>query len=241
MTNYEYVVQWAEKTTPKNGKMLDYGCGAGAIVDLARRHGVNAFGCDVFYDGGDYSGEVLGEKFGETIFRMEGDTIPFPENYFDIVVSNQVLEHVPDLDVVVSEMARVLKPGGKVLSMFPDRGVWREGHCGVPFLHWFPKGSSFRVNYAMFWRALGGGYHHGEKNVRQWSEEFCKWLDDWTYYRSVEEIDEVFEKYFSPRTPLEADLFVKRTGRRGIPFKSIIVRKMAHLAFENEKINLENE
>jgi len=42
----------------------------------------------------------------------------------------QVLEHATDLDVVVHEIARVLKPGGSCLSLFPDKGVWREGHCG---------------------------------------------------------------------------------------------------------------
>jgi 2-polyprenyl-3-methyl-5-hydroxy-6-metoxy-1,4-benzoquinol methylase len=42
-----------------------------------------------------------------------------------------VLEHVEDFDVVLRAMNRVLKPGGMVLSIFPDRSVWRQGHAGI--------------------------------------------------------------------------------------------------------------
>ena len=35
-----------------------------------------------------------------------------------------------------SKIHRVLKPGGTLLSLSPDKSVWHEGHCGVPFLHW---------------------------------------------------------------------------------------------------------
>jgi len=59
---------------------------------------------------------------------MDGDRTPFVTGSFDLVINNQVLEHVTDLDVVVHEIARVLKPGGSCLSLFPDKGVWREGH-----------------------------------------------------------------------------------------------------------------
>src|ERR1019366_9228148 len=62
----------------------------------------------------------------------------FADCYFDLVVNNQVLEHVDDLDGVLREIHRVVKPGGQVLSIFPSRDVFREGHIGIPFAHWFP-------------------------------------------------------------------------------------------------------
>jgi SAM-dependent methyltransferase len=110
--------------------VLDYGCGAGLIVKLLRKRGLDAVGCDIFFEGGDRLSEIATEELGVTIFRMEGDKIPFRDSSFDFVINNQVLEHVVDLNAVVAEMARVLKPGGTVLSLFPDSGVWREGHCG---------------------------------------------------------------------------------------------------------------
>ena len=198
MDNYEYCAQFARDNLNGGSRVLDYGCGAGQIVDKLRRNGVDAFGCDVFYEGGDYSGEVSDNGLNTTIQRMEDDQIPFPSNHFDVVVNNQVMEHVPDLEGVLAEIQRVLKPGGKVLSMFPDAGIWREGHCGIPFLHWFPKHSTLRVYYALLLRTLGFGHHKAGKSRYLWSAEFCSWLDQWTYYRSYAEIDRAYGKYFSP-------------------------------------------
>ncbi len=47
------------------------------------------------------------------------------------------MEHVDDLNFTLSELARVFKPSGKVLTLFPSAEVIREGHCGIPFAHWF--------------------------------------------------------------------------------------------------------
>lgn len=237
MNNYEFCAAYAASHLPEGGRMLDYGCGNGTIVDLARSKGLDAVGCDVFYEGGDTSSAVSSEKIGETIFRMEGDRIPFPDETFDLITNNQVLEHVPDLEVVVAELSRVLKPGGTVLCLFPDKGVWREGHCGVPFLHWFPKGSSFRVNYAHFARLLGIGYHKGNKAPRQWACEFCQWLDDWTHYRWYPEVAATFERHLSGPEHLEADWFKARYGRGNWPaeVRRLIARKWGHLTFAATK------
>lgn len=206
MNNYEFCVQWVLDQHPARGaRVLDYGCGAGQIVRALRARGIEAFGCDVFYDGGDYSPQVEDELLGAgTIRRMEGGSIPFEDASFDIVVSNQVMEHVPDLDAVLGEISRVLKPGGKVLSLFPHRGVWREGHSGVPFLHRFPKGNmNVRVCYAAAFRCLGFGYFHNGKSVMHWSRDFCDWLDRWTYYRTSGEINAVYLAHFARLERLE--------------------------------------
>jgi SAM-dependent methyltransferase len=176
--------------------------------------------------------------FGTIIRRMEGDRIPFDDGSFDWVINNQVLEHVPDLDIVVSEIRRVLKPGGSVLSMFPDKGVWREGHCGIPFLHWFPRNSRFRVWYAASLRVLGFGYHKSGRSVLDWSENFCKWLDSWTYYRRYEVIRSTFLQHFSGIKHFEEDWLAKRFGLRAnkvgfIPVcaQRLFVQKMMGLVF----------
>ena len=59
------------------------------------------------------------------------------------------------------EIHRVLKPGGTVLSIFPSRDVFREGHIGIPFSHWFPKGSRVRFYYTWALRAGGPGHVEG--------------------------------------------------------------------------------
>jgi ubiquinone/menaquinone biosynthesis C-methylase UbiE len=172
------------------------------------------------------------------IRRMEGDSIPFPDASIDLITCNQVMEHVPDLDVVLKEIQRVLKPGGQMLSLFPDRSVVREGHCGIPFLHWFPKRSRARVYYTAALRGLGLGYHKGGKSVMQWSRDICVWLDNWTYYRSLPEIRQKYLSVFESLQFVETEWLHKRLGEQHpiIKFapnflKTLIVRKLGFLAF----------
>ncbi len=237
MDNYQFCAEWAAKAEGKNLRVLDYGCGAGQIVRRLRDAGLDAYGCDVFYEGGDYSPDVPSD-IQERVRHMEGDLVPFPDAHFDLVVTNQVMEHVPDMAVVLSEIDRVLKPGGTVLSLFPDRGVWREGHCGIPFLHWFPKRSKARVYYAYVLRSLGAGYHKGTKSRMKWSEDFCEWLDNWTHYRSLSEIKARYGRHFSQAEFIEDQWLDKRVPRASFlpaPIKKIIVRKLGMLVFEARK------
>jgi SAM-dependent methyltransferase len=239
MNNYEYCADFiASRVSATSAKVLDFGCGAGKIVALCRQRGIDAYGCDVFYEGGDYSHDVPPDLFGTVIRRMDGNRIPFESETFDWVVSNQVLEHVPDLEAAVAEMFRVVKPGGFVLSMFPDRGVWLEGHCGIPFLHWFPRGSRVRVTYAALLRKLGFGLHTEGRAPREWSENFCNWLDTWTYYRPYQAIRKTFDTHFAEIEHFEADWLAKRTGRfnllaRYSPawLRRVAVRKLIGLVF----------
>jgi ubiquinone/menaquinone biosynthesis C-methylase UbiE len=239
MDNYEFCASYAASRLPKGAKVLDYGCGRGTVVKLLRDRGLDAMGCDVFFEGGDYSSEVDPELSGKAVLRMKDGKIPFPADTFDMIVNNQVLEHVEDIDTALGEMARVLKPGGAVLSLFPDKSVWREGHCGVPFLHWFPKRSRFRVHYAHLMRLLGRGYFTENKTPRQWAEEFCTWLDKWTYYRSYKEIETAFARHLSRPRHLESYWLETRLGRkiRIVPqsLAALFVRKFGCLVFEAHK------
>lgn len=58
--------------------------------------------------------------------------IPFPDGFFDFCFSEQVLEHVPDLPIVLREIARVLKPGAISIHRFPGPNYFFEGHIRVP-------------------------------------------------------------------------------------------------------------
>ena len=127
------------------GRVLDYGCGAGRTVRAGRERGLEIYGTDVFYGGSQSRAEASASGLlGDVIREMQDGRIPFPEGSFDLVTNNQVMEHVEDLDAVLREMNRVLRPGGTVLSVFPSVDVWREGHIGIPFSHWFTKGSRIR-------------------------------------------------------------------------------------------------
>jgi SAM-dependent methyltransferase len=102
-------------------KILDWGCGAGEVVSHGRAAGFQAFGCDF-------------DTTAEHCSRIESPyRLPYPDAHFDVVISNQVLEHVMDYDSSLAELARVLKPGGAFLHMFPSRWIPIEPHVFVPF------------------------------------------------------------------------------------------------------------
>lgn len=120
--NYRFVLEKCETLlTSKKGRVLDYGCGAGGIVIAGRERGLDVFGAEVFYDG-ENTRSLVREAglLGNEIREIVSAHIPFPDGYFDLVVSNQVLEHAPDLGAVLKEIQRVLRPGGKFCCLFPS-------------------------------------------------------------------------------------------------------------------------
>jgi SAM-dependent methyltransferase len=228
--NYEYVLNFIRGQSHVGTRSLDYGCGAGEIIRAGREDGLDIFGAEVFYEGGNTKTEIEKEGYLNTIVReIKDDRIDFPDSHFDLIVNNQVLEHVESLDVALREMHRVLKHGGKLLSLFPSWEVWSEGHCGIPFLHRFKKGSSLQFYYALAWRALGKGHCKGAKTRVEWSRDFCEWLDKFTFYRTKTEIVRTFGRYFGQLEFIELDYLLFRLGRIS-PFfvKVILCSKNSH-------------
>jgi SAM-dependent methyltransferase len=233
MNNYEFCADWVQKYADDRPiRVLDYGCGSGQIVGLLRERGIDAWGCDVFYEGGNRSSQIP-TVLQPYIQRMQGSVIPHSDISFDVVLSNQVFEHVPDMEATLIEIARILKPDGVAFNIFPDRGVWREGHCGIPFLHWFPKNTNARIYYAALLRCIGFGYFTEGRTVMDCARGYCTWLDRWTYYRSLAEIRTHFNRFIGQTRHAEEDqLSARFSGRfNGLPkrFQRLIVRKMAGL------------
>lgn len=96
-----------------NGKVLDSGCGSMPYKDfiLQNKKLVNYIGLDI--DTGLTYDNVKPD------FLWNGITMPFEDNCFDVVISTEVLEHVPDPDRYLLEVKRVLKPGGKFFFTIP--------------------------------------------------------------------------------------------------------------------------
>jgi len=93
---------------------------------------------------------------------------PHPSEYFDFIVSNQVMEHVMDHDFVLSEIARCLKPGGISIHLFPVREVLWEGHALMPLVHRI-RDIDRRARFMYFFARLGFKRHYyREKNRRGW-------------------------------------------------------------------------
>jgi len=68
-----------------------------------------------------------------------GEQLPYPDDFFDLVVSNQVLEHVRDLAQVLAEVYRVTRTGGASYHWIPNYGYPYEGHYRMFWIPYLPR------------------------------------------------------------------------------------------------------
>lgn len=93
----------------KNKKILDFGCGNRALVDELSERGHTVYGCDLYegsYDKRIYSGLI--------------EEIAFPTSWFDVVIANDVLEHIPDLLSTIKELSRIIADDGYLIIDHPE-------------------------------------------------------------------------------------------------------------------------
>lgn len=176
-------------------RVLDYGCGQGELVAELRRRGVDRYGTEVFYEGGSYESPDLAALVDDGVIKhfRKHEPVPFGDGTFDLIVSNQVLEHVSDLRVVVAELDRLLADGGWMYHHFPSREVIREGHIGIPLAHRLAPRRA-RMLYTLALRTAGLGDNKGEP-PREWTRRKLEWLDAYTHYRPYSEVRGAFEGY----------------------------------------------
>ena len=212
--NHQYVLEFARRqcTGLTDPAILDYGCGSAQTVIAGREQGLNIFGAEVFHKGIEVRNKVAeAGLLGSVVREIKAGVIDFPDEQFNFIFSNQVFEHVKDIEKTLQEIQRVLKPGGAALHLFPSKDVWREGHCGIPFLHWFPKNSRLRYPYAFTLRRLGLGSFK-RSSYREWVLRKLDYLDHFCFYRSRKSIYALFNKYFDIAL-IEDDYLRARLGQ----------------------------
>lgn len=89
------------------GRLLDVGCAAGWLVKHAAERGWQAQGVELSPEAAAHA-----RSLGLNVFQGDLLGAQLPDASFDLVYMGDVLEHVPDCRAVVTEVARVLKPGG---------------------------------------------------------------------------------------------------------------------------------
>ena len=223
VANYEYILKWC-KSHCASGRILDYGCGAGEIVLRRRDKGLDICGVEAFH-GGNSARDLVASKglLGVSVFELsDQNTIPFPDETFDLIVSNQVMEHVQDMDQALKEISRVLKHEGKLITLFPTFEIIRECHCGILFAHRFSRCSKWRYPYMRFMRGLGFGYRKEGKTKREWVRYFMGYMDNYTYYRKYTDIYKLFNSARFGITHNEERYIEYRLSLKGIKVPKII-------------------
>lgn len=101
-------------------RILDVGCYDGYLLrQLRRRCDSNGVGIDISFGALRLAQQLTGDE--ENHFVLSGAApLPFATGVFDVVVCSEILEHVPDLDWALREIARVLAKGGRLYATMPN-------------------------------------------------------------------------------------------------------------------------
>lgn len=102
---------WKSESKPT---ILDFGCGTGGMLDELKDV-AETYGCDTE----QLAVEFCQKRGLKNITKLENNNIPYENNYFDIITSMDVLEHIEDDKRAMSELKRILKSRGKLLITVP--------------------------------------------------------------------------------------------------------------------------
>ena len=130
-----------------SGHWLDFGCADGGYDQEMLNRGLAAIsGVDVERP---RIAEARKRNLPNSFYTaFDGRTLPFGDCYFDGTLMNEVFEHVADEQRALSETFRVLKPGGTLVLISPNRWFPIEGHnvtigpktiCPAPLIPWLPE------------------------------------------------------------------------------------------------------
>ena len=184
-----------------NGKLLAYLVACMKRVDRHRQYAVYAFDVvdhAVQVDG--FSDATLAE-----LYRMEpsypwkervrfisvSDQWPFPDNFFHVILSNQVVEHIQDHDKFFAEVSRTLTSNGICVNLFPFKSYVYEGHLKLPFVHRIANYALMKA-YIRTLSTLGFGKYCQHKreygcSLEQYAEEHADYLNRLVHYVSYAE------------------------------------------------------
>jgi SAM-dependent methyltransferase len=146
----------ALRLSPENGPYLDVGVGgSGATVIEAARQGVESVGCDLSVEGvvrAARFAEAEGVSDRTTFVVCEAEALPFEDATFGCASAVALFEHLDDDDLAAKELARVLRPGGRVWITVP------HAYAKMPPFVW----------PAYWWhdRRIGHKRHYGDDRLR---------------------------------------------------------------------------
>ena len=147
--------------------VLENGCGLGLYIGALRADTPAVFGLEYDFERASQAGRRYPPSL---VVCAAGERLPFPAGSFDVILSNEVIEHVQDDRAAVGEMVRALRPGGRLVLFCPNRWYPVETHgiywCGryhfgnIPLVNYLP--SALRNRLAPHVRAYTG---HGLRRL----------------------------------------------------------------------------
>jgi SAM-dependent methyltransferase len=120
-----YISDFADFGSSAGQKVLEIGVGLGSDHIRFARAGAHLTGVDLTEASIELTRERLAlEGLSSDLKVADAESLPFPDDRFDVVYSWGVLHHTPDSDRAISEALRVLRPGGRACLMLYARPSW---------------------------------------------------------------------------------------------------------------------
>ncbi|HUB44807.1 MAG TPA: class I SAM-dependent methyltransferase [Acetobacteraceae bacterium] len=130
----------------EGGYLLDVGCGPGILLEHFAQGRFALFGLDRSHEMISEAARIASRQPGLTVGEVE--RLPYRDGCFDIILALGVLEYVVDLESAFAEIARVAKPGGKVVISMLNHESW--------YWLWFRH----VYQYAKFAKSITNGKSH---------------------------------------------------------------------------------
>jgi SAM-dependent methyltransferase len=126
-----------------SARVLENGCGIGAYITPLRTFTPAVFALDYDFERAREAGR---RNPPSLVVCAAGERLPYPAGSFDVILSNEVIEHVADDRAAVEEMVRALRPGGRLVVFCPNRWYPVETH-GIYWRGQYRFGNTPLVNY----------------------------------------------------------------------------------------------
>ena len=207
---------------PRCNTLLDVGCGSGELSNEYLKKSKRVYGIDLSKE----SIEVAKRKYPTIKFRLApAERLPFENNFFDVVMMTDVLEHVRDEKKTLQEVYRVVKPKGTLILSVPHKGMFR---CIDPFNLKFLSPKLYRL-----WKG------------RQYDVTIFE-KESWHRHYSLEEIRKLFEGKFEitkvhrgglliwPLVWLIRDVFISKFTKRPSKLWNKLDRFLSSLDYERD-------
>lgn len=138
----------------RGDSVLDVGCGSCLSLLELRYLGIEAFGIEA-----DPNVKTVVDRYNLNVHIGSIHDCPFPDRQFDLITLNQVIEHVPDPLLLLQEVSRRLRHGGRVALSFPNVSSLQRRLAGRSWINWHVPYHQHHFNLHSFQRlALQAGF-----------------------------------------------------------------------------------
>jgi SAM-dependent methyltransferase len=177
-------------------KVVDIGCGGGVMMRYLRKSlpmllpacAIEVSGFDV----SDFAPHDNTNLESDTLTVRTGEPWPYADKSVDVMISNQVIEHVGDASSFFSEISRCLKIDGVSIHLFPLKHVLWEDHVSVPLAHRVPRPGFIR---AMSKITVGQDKNIFGGSESDFGQRAADYLKKYTSYRTRRELTKAARSY----------------------------------------------